>query len=297
MRFNSSFIALLAVGLVACGSAEDVSEETGAFEPTDFSTVVPSTESLEVEIEEEDVEPESTHPSSFYEQAQEVAARVNQARQTLQSHIDELKASVEPERLEIAGLDCAVWEADRARFYAKLSSCRTDIRGLRYQFVLEGRPLDSESDDDFVVLAAGRGRFLNPSRIESSVAGQIGYDFDAARLLFGNDGPTGRIAVGYRELGSVRQLRIAVDEVQWNAETEVRSAFHNYNRVIGRGGKLAYSRYSDFLTTDEDGTFVYGQDGLREAGRVSLAWARARAARATATVCGGTLGEECRRVV
>ncbi|MEO1172940.1 MAG: hypothetical protein AAFX94_12955, partial [Myxococcota bacterium] len=253
--------AAIVFGLFACG--ESTTPVDG-----EFAAAVPTAEALEVSVEEdaEPMPPEAEFdPSSFYEQAQEVAARVNEARKTLQAHIDEIKASGEPVATSIEGRECAVWQQERPRYDAQLTACRLEERARRYSFKLEGRTLGSE--DEFILLAAGRGRLLDLDDADSRrVAGTIGYDFDAARALFDTEGPTGRIAVGYRSAGSVRQLRIAVDEVQWTTDSQVRSAFHNYIHSAGRGGRLTYSRNSDFLTTDGEGEFFSGQDGVREGG-------------------------------
>ncbi|MEM6531722.1 MAG: hypothetical protein AAF654_03830 [Myxococcota bacterium] len=294
----STAIATLAIALAGCG-------DTTTTDPVDseFAAVIPTTEALEVSVEEEpepippEIEDGATprfDPSSFYEQAQEVAARVNAARETLQAHIDDIKENGEPVATSIEGRECAQWDQERPRYEARLTACRLERRARRYSFKLEGRPLGSE--DEYLLLAAGRGRILE-GEDNRAVAGTVGYNFDAARTVFANEGPTGRIAIGYRSARSVRQLRIAVDEVQWSDETEVRTAFHNYLHVAGRGGRLTYSRNSDFLAENSTGDFVSGQDGVREGGRVSLAWSRMNRARAAATVCGGTLGERCLRVV
>ncbi|MEO0814264.1 MAG: hypothetical protein AAFY60_15485 [Myxococcota bacterium] len=287
-------IASAALGLAACGDTTDTVDSS------DFEAAVPSADTLEIAIDDtgEDEPAEGFDPSSFQEQAQEVAARINAAKDRLHAHIDDIKASVEPVEWtsESERAECRRWEQDRARYHARLTVCEVDLRATRYSFKLEGRGLD-EGEEDFVLLSAGNGRILERRNGVTSLSGRLGYNFDNARALFDTEGPTGRIAIGYRRTNDARQLRVAVDEFQPTAESPVRSAYHNYLWVRGRGGRLTYTRVSDFLAPAAEGGYESGQDGLTEGGRVSLVWASADKARAAATVCGGTVGEQCLRVV
>lgn len=288
MKLKPFIVAAAALGLTACGASDSV-------DSLEFEESLPTADTLEVVLDEESEPADGYDPTSFQEQAREVAANVNAALDRLQTHIDNIKATAEPVEVNSENGRCVRWEQDRERYHARLTVCEADVRAQRYAFRLEGRELDG-TDDDLVLLAAGNGRVLERRNGVISRAGQVGYDFDNARALFDTEGPTGRIAIGYRRTGDARRLRIAVDEFQPSADAPVRSAFHNYLWVQGRGGRFTYTRRSDFLTTDGEGGFVAGQDGVEEGGRISFAWARANRARAAATICGGTVGERCYRV-
>ncbi len=288
MKYKALIIGAAAVGLIACGSSDST-------DSTEFDAAVPTADALEVSLDDEGEQTDGYSPTSFQEQAREVAANINAALDRLQTHIDSIKATGEPVAVSSGNRSCVRYEQDRERYHARLTICEADLRAQRYAFELQGRALDG-SDEDLVLLAAGNGRVLERRNGVISRAGQVGYNFDNARALFDTEGPTGRIAIGYRHTGDTRRLRIAVDEFQPSVDSPVRSAFHNYLWSQGRGGRFTYTRRSDFLAPDGEGGFEAGQDGIEEAGRISFAWARANRARAAATVCGGTLGEACYRV-
>ena len=271
-----------------------------------YADVVPSEEMLSLTLDEASDADNSQaltrtyalegDPSTFQAKAREIAERLNAAMQTLQQKADMLKETAEVEATSRGRLSCQRWVADGENANFRLRSCELEARAERYSFVLEGRSLDSDNEEDYTVLMAGKGKQLPAYEGRRRGAGRIGFDFDASNQLFGS-GPTGKLSVGYRAAGPLRKLNLGLLEFQSETAEAPMTARHRYLHWIGRGGWLRAARHGDFITVDESDNFVGGTDGTEEFGRFALAWSRGGAARVAAAACGGTIGEQqCVRV-
>jgi hypothetical protein len=287
---------LLAQPLLGCFGGDG---ETAGTDDGDYEEAVPDAELLTLALSEEGEggaglalarRALDTDPSEIQAYAREIAAQVNAAVARTHAVLDELFAAVTPTTTTVAGAPCRLWEADGERNHWTLTVCREDRAARRYRFALTGRPLGADAAED-VRVVAGRGQIH--ARVEGlrRGAGRIGWDFDALRRLTG-EGPTGRVGVGYRAVGRLRQLHVALDGFQPQGATVAHDALLRFGRVIGQGGRLRFGVAADLLAPAEDGAgFVRGTDGVEEYGRAALVWARAGKARLVATVCGGTVGE------
>lgn len=288
--------ALLAQPLAGCFGGDEGAAEEG--DDGDYEEAVPDAALLALTLSEDDGEAElalsqaalDTDPSEIQAFAQEIVAEVNAAVERTHEILADLFAEVTPTETTIAGATCRVYETDGERNHWTLTVCREDRVARRYGFTLKGRPIGADLAADVLVLA-GRGRVLPRFDGKRRGAGRIGWDFDALHGLRG-EGPTGRVAMGYRAHGRLRQLHVALDGFQPEGAAVAHDALLRFGRVIGEGGRLRFGVAADLVAPAEDGAgYVRGSDGVEEYGRAALVWARAGKARLIATVCGGTLGE------
>ncbi len=196
----------------------------------------------------------------------------------------------------IEGKDCRVWQAAWDGVEWRLASCVEERVRRKYAFLLAGRPEGSTSEDDFLLVFAGRGAVLPKFEARKRGAGEIGYDFDNLATLTGEAGLRGKMAVGYRAAGRARQLVVAMDGVQGEGDAQPTRAVFRFVDLYGRGGKFSWITDNDFLTRDAAGEVVDGQDGVNEFGRAAISWNGDGAARTVVLACGGTLGEACFRI-
>ena len=285
-------VVLASAGLVACGAGgEDAVVD-------EFAEAIPNEGMLGLELGEGDQVGQALtveqgivgDPSDLRGHAQQAVSRVNEMLRETHARIDALIEDVEPTEVIREGVTCKVWEDDGQRAHWLLTSCRKDARARRFGFVLLGRPLDSTSKGDYVAVFAGEGALLPRFEGARRGAGRVGYNLDNLHSLRG-EGPTGKIGIGYRAAGRARQLNIGLQNFQpADAEQDI-SALYSFKRVVGRGGHLAFNLKADFLAASEEGDLSRGQDGLDEFGRVAVSFARNKAARTVAAVCGGSVGE------
>jgi hypothetical protein len=126
----------------------------------------------------------------------------------------------------------------------------------------------------------------------------VGFDLDALGALTGEGRGVGKVGIGFRHVGRVRQLNVALrDFARGEDETPV-SALYRYKRIVGIGGHASLLARGDVLTRDDAGGLTYGEDGSDEEMRMRLGWIKDQGARAVAIACGGTVGDgECARIV
>jgi hypothetical protein len=301
--------ALLAASLVACG--EGASDGSGDGVDTasagDYLEAVPDGDQLDLTLDEDGTaeqalsEPAPTPPAAEEPEpgpariralAHDVFQRINDRIHDTRDRIREAMAGVEPETLTVGGFQCKRWEKDGERAHWRFTSCRRDAKNRVFAFKLEGRPLDG-TDDDLLTVFAGEGRIIARFDDKKRGSGRVGYDLDNLNELTG-EGPTGKIGIGYRAVGKVRQLEVGLHELKQGADDVGISARYSYRQEIGKGGHVKLKANADLVTRDDDGNLVLGQDGTAEKARVALSWKHDKGARAAVALCDGTVGEgEC----
>ncbi len=227
-------------------------------------------------------------PSRIAEHAVKTANRIKAAREATHEVVEQILSGEGGEQVEVGGLDCRVFKKDIGEQSWKLSSCLKQARAKRFVFKLEGA---AQGSSDFVIVMAGEGAVLPRAEGKRRGAGRIGYNLDALNTLTG-EGPTGKVAIGYRAAGRFRQVVAAFKGFKAAGSDEDFSAVYRFRQVIGRGGSLKFIFKADVLSVD-NGTLSEDSDGEDEIGRVSMAFSRAGRARVAAVACGGSLGQRC----
>jgi hypothetical protein len=313
-RFAPRFTTALAVGatlaLTACGSdeADDSSSAgTGATGSAgDFAEAIPESQALALtlddtgsdETEAADAAPSAEHPR-LRGLTRGVFERINALREEAHARVDTLLEGVEPETYSEGNVECRRWSTDNEAetVHWVLTSCRRDAKNRHYAFALKGRPIDA-GDDALVPVMAGEGKVVARFDDRKRGHGRIGFDFDAYAALTGREGPAGQLGIGFRSVGPVRQLNVALRDVARAGDETPVSGLYRFKHIQGTGGRVTLLAHGDLLTADDAGALSLGEDGLEEHVRVALAWRRGLGARAVAAACGGSVGEgECARVV
>jgi hypothetical protein len=274
-------LALIGFG-VACGGSDNNDD-------SDATAAVPSADMLSLQVDSSgSAQALAPTPSQIDAAAQELTGDIEDAINTVQDRIDNLRDSATKKTTAIGRSECIEWDATADSVSYRLRSC--DHNGARdyFIFTLEGRAAASTSDGDYLTLAAGHGSKLPSFDNGRRGHGVIGFDFDNWRTLHGS-GPQGKIAVGYRAAGRARTLNVAFDKFAL-ADKTPHSALLRYHRVIDLGGRITFATVADIIEPNGSGGFEVGQDGLAEFARVALAWAQGRGARVSAIACGGSVG-------
>ncbi|MBC7793705.1 MAG: hypothetical protein H7Z43_08350 [Clostridia bacterium] len=286
VRYPILPLALCSVLAVsACGSDETIGTTT------ESADAVPDAQMLAITTPSTtDDQALSTDPSTINAAAEALADDVNDAVGLLQSKIDQLRATATVQTTTVGLTTCDVWIATIDAVAYRLSACERERLLQTHTFILEAHAATSTDDKDYVTVAAGHGGGLKSYEGERRGYGTIAYDFDALRTIRGS-GPSGKIAIGYRAAGQVRQLAISYKGFAYN-ESVPQSARITYKRIVGTGGKITFATYADVLAPGPNaGSYVNGTDGLDENARVSLGWLASGSARAAAFACGGTVGQ------
>ncbi len=290
-----SVVGLLGFAPLGCDS------DGGSGEPAvdEYTEALPDQQMLMMSLTEDEAQQQAltegiyqaalvNDPSQIQARAQEIADRVNAAVEETQAIIDANIEGVTPTETTVGRFLCRVWEKDIDANHWRLAVCERDLAAKRYFFSLYGWPLTGTEADKMLVLA-GEGRILPRFDGKRRGAGRIGYNFDNWNALTGQ-GPTGKAAIGYRAAGRLRQLHVGLRDLLPEGQTTPRSALYRFAHVIGKGGHLRFVVDDDVVKPEGNG-FVMGEDGIIELARAGLDWARGIGARATARVCGGSVGE------
>lgn len=300
----------LALALGALGCDTGTTEGTDS-EVAEFQTAVPGMQMMTLGFEDQATvsgaltteEGELGEPSAFKEHAQMLMDKVNGLLQLTHDQAEATFEDAEPITVTKGAYTCKRWEADGrgGKAHWRMSSCLKDKGAKKYAFRIDGRPMDSASDDDYLVVFAGEGKVLPKQAQEAGNtprgAGFIGYNFDNLATLTGKD-VAGRMGVGYFGLGKARHLVLALDGVKGANADQARTGIYRYKRVVGQGGHFSFVGLADWLTLDAGGAPIAGKDGTDELARAAIAWKADGAARTALTACGGTLGEGvCLRLV
>ncbi len=289
------FIALI---LSACGEEGDTEDPT--LETSDeYLEAIPAEDQLDLLLTDQEGQALTSEgyalegsPAQARELTQRIFQKVNNTVRESLERMRQAASNVEPETYEEGAVSCKRWLKTHDGVEWRLRSCQRDRRNRLYGFFLDGR---LEGAEEYLPVFAGEGRIIARFDDKRRGAGKIGYNLDNLNSLTG-EGPTGKIGIGYRAVGRVRQLRVGLKEFSRDGEEPI-SARYNYKQLVGFGGKVSFAARADFMSTDENGEFIMGRDELVERGRISLGWKRGLGARAALVVCDGTVGEgECVRV-
>lgn len=312
-------IITMALGAFGCDGGGTDGETAGDY--AEFETAVPGMQMLTLSFEDTGTttgaltteEGALGEPAAFKEHAKAVMDKVNEVLKLTHDQAAATFADAEPVVTTKGAMECRTWEADGegGKAHWRLSSCLKDKGAKKFMFRIEGRPIDSDADADYLTVFAGEGKLLPQSAQPAADggssgtakggglrgAGHIGYDLDNFATLTGKD-VAGRMGIGYYGLGAARHLVLALDGVKGVASDAPRSGIYRYKRVIGKGGHFSYVGQADWVTTDADGAFVAGKDGTDELGRAAIAWKSTGEARTALLACGGTLGDgQCLHLV
>jgi hypothetical protein len=306
----AGFAVSAALALTACGgneSDEGGTQTAGATEG-DFAEAIPDSQALALTLDDGATESEDTAaaadgspagPARLRGLTRAVFENVNALREEAHARVAALIEGVEPETYSEGKVECRRWATDNeaGTVHWVLTSCRRDAKNRHYAFALKGRPVDA-GDEALVPVMAGEGKVVARFDDRKRGHGRIGFDFDQYAALTGREGPAGRLGIGYRAVGPVRQLNVALrDFARAGDETPV-SGLYRFKHIQDTGGRVTLIANGDLVTADESGALRLGEDGLEEHVRAAVAWRRGLGARAVAAVCGGSAGEgECARVV
>lgn len=304
--FKVLVLLVCSMALVACGKDDETNEgSTGSTE--EFSEGVPGAEMMATSFSETATTGQNLEfatlegaltgqPSEIRAKAEEAAAQIKDAVADLHALADSLKAQGTATEFKRGLAECVAWEMDSESVHWKLSSCKKPALADRFVFLLQGRPVASTADADYLVVAAGEHGVLARQEGKQMGAGRAGYNLDNRFTLTGK-GSKGKAGIGYRAAGRYRHLSFGIKDYMPEGDTTPRSAKLTFTRVVGKGGNMRYASQADFVTMDANSELVQGQDGTVEKGRATISWRADGAARTAAVVCGGTVGDgKCVRV-
>ncbi len=286
-------------GLAACAPGSDDSSDP-TVENDEYVEAIPNTTMLGLDMGDAEVvqagqnltvqQALTAQPGSIREHAQEVMGNVNDMLGRTHDRIENIIANNEPTVIvNREGKECKLWETDGELNHWALAVCKTDARAKRFGVLLAGKPLGAPDNQYKAVFAADAHKLQRHEGARRG-HGRAGYNLDNLNALTGQ-GPTGTIGIGYRAAGPARQLNLGFKNFQPEAAEQSIDALYRFTHIAGRGGDFRFALHADFLTRDEEGDLTRGQDSVDELGRVVLTFAKDRAARAAAAVCGGTVGE------
>ena len=301
-------LATTAFVLPACGSSDD-NTGSGAASTDDFAEAIPGDEELALTLDDT---PENTaqsaltpddavgQPSRIRALAHNVFERVNGLRHQAHTRIEALISDTDPTVTTKGPLTCKQWQVDQNNVHWQLTSCEKNKKNRHYAFALKGRPIDA-GDDALVAVFEGEGRVMARFDGKKRGAGAVRFDFDALAELTGPSAdlaPAGRVGMGFRAVGAVRQLNVALHDFAPAGDDTPINALYHYKHIVDVGGRIGFLAHGDIVARADDGTLMQGEDGQDELVRAVVAWNRGVGARAAAAICGGTAGEgTCERIV
>lgn len=137
------------------------------------------------------------------------------------------------------------------------------------------------------------GEFSPKPRVEGRQRGSgiIRFDFDNIRAVDpdGNGPEAGRIAIAFRSIGGVRQVRVATLDLVKDGETMASSAPYRYAELPSGRGRFQWATPANFLNDGDP----------QELLSIDAAWTPQKAGRAMVRLSGGSLDvnevllEEC----
>lgn len=288
---------LISLSGLGCGEDSEATTPVEVSEASEYLEAIPTADELSLALTDADgqaltaaefaLEGEGA-PARVREITLAVFERVNAIIDRTQARILAEIKDVEPEELELGGFTCKRWLKTIEGVEWRLRACRRD-RALRlYGFLLEGRA-EGGAEADYAPVFAGEGVIRPRFDGQKRGVGRIGYDLDNLNALTGQ-GATGKLGIGYRAVGRVRQLNVGLKGFAPEGDTPT-DALYRYRQLIGLGGKVRLVARADLLAEDENGALVQGEDGLIERSRISLGWLRGKGGRAALLHCDGTVGE------
>jgi hypothetical protein len=193
----------------------------------------------------------------------------------------QLKLIEEVTRHRPTSWDEGVWTWDNAEFKKEDEQYGVfEIREIepgRYSYSWRvGNTMDER-------LEVFSGEFSPRDRVDGQQRGTgiIRFDFDNIRAVDpdGKGPEAGRVAIAFRSIGGVRQVRVATFDLVEDGKTEARSALYRYTQLPTGRGRFQWATPADFL---EDGEPL-------ELLSIDSAWTPEKAGRAQARVTGGSL--------
>jgi hypothetical protein len=295
---------LTTLSLTACGAGDDASTSEASSDT--FAEAIPDSDALALTLDDGETAADDPNgaaltgqPSELRRLTRGVFEKVNALREATQARVDALLEGVEPTTFTEGNLECKRWVADNAAetTHWQLTSCQKDKKNRHFAFALKGRAVDA-ADDALVAVMSGEGKVLARFDGKKRGSGHVRFDFDALAALTGEEGPAGKVAIGFRAAGRVRQLNVALRDFAEAGDDTPVSGLYRFKHILQVGGRVSLLAHGDILMRAEDDALVQGTDGEIETVRAALVWNRGRGARAAAAVCGGTVGEDtCERIV
>ena len=204
---NVLILAVLAVMVTACGGSSGTSATTTPEEKAAaYAEAIPNMDMLT--LSEDDTTAADTaaaasaklvgDPSAIREHNIQVMQRVNTLMKTVSNKITaiimEHAGTIPDEKAAIAkaatettkdGYPCMAWESDGELAHWKLEVCELDGEAKRYGFTVQGRPLDSTSEEDYLTAVGGTNAVLPAYDGKRRGHGKIGFNFDNWASLTG----------------------------------------------------------------------------------------------------------------
>jgi len=302
-----TFALLSTLTLPACGGEDDGGDSTSGADPeaAEFAEAVPTSDELALSMDDGDEAALTDEaaleggPSQLRAFARQIFENVNALREQAHARVEELFEGALPVTVTKGSVECRRWEADgdAGRAHWRLTSCRRDAKNRHFAFELEGRPIDA-GDEAYVIVMAGEGKVMARFDGKRRGAGRVGFNFDHLAELTGQEGPAGKLGIGYRAVGRVRQLNVGLRDFARAGDDTPVTGLYRYKHIVEVGGRVSLLAHGDLVARDAEDRLTLGSDGLDELVRAAVAWNRGVGARAAAAVCGGTVGEgECVRVL
>ncbi len=273
---------VLAIGM-GCGKEE---------EQEDALAVIPDGEMIGLGIGEVDSETFALQESalsageasanSFMDYAEQTMTKLNEL---LKSTHDKLTAltSAEPQVVTLRTLECKQWTKLAGEVTWRLTSCTRDKALRSYAYALQGAKVATPTEADYKVAFAGYGFVLERFDGKKRGKGFIGYNFDNLSALTGQP-LTGKLGIGYRAAGRVRQVNLGFLKFTSAAITNPLNAIFGYKHIVDLGSLFRFGIAGDFAKKDGD-AYVPGQDGFKEFGHVIAGWHKDGAGRIALRAC------------
>ncbi|MEI7892165.1 MAG: hypothetical protein WCI05_03690 [Myxococcales bacterium] len=309
----SSLLALMTL-VPACSS--NTSSGTGGATTDEYLMVIPGTDQLAITQGDTLLTTTSDQPLGTVSQAvvgetsdtqKEVDAirlLVNKMVSDTKAVISSVTASVTSTAITVGGRTCKRWEFIDKSIQWQLVSCKLtasrseedhsdggtgDDAGVvsagTYEFFLRGKP--DTAAGSYRMVFGGRGKGLPSFNDKARGHGWVGFDLDALKVLTGEN-LGGKIAIGYRASGKVRQLNLGFSGVTSATTTQPFDALYAFHHVVGNGSWLRNVVKGDYFKVDGL-KLVPGQDTKVDTIRRIVGWNREGAARAFLAVCGETV--------
>lgn len=302
-----AMLAVFAVSVLGLTQVGCLGGDDGTGSDDEFAMAVPDDEMLDLSLDGDGLETQSSalevegqalvgEPAKFKKHAKDVMAAVNALIAETYAEVQALFAGVEPVETTKGAWTCKTWEDDGVKAHWKLTVCLKDKNLKKYGFELQGRPIGSTSDKDYLVVFAGAAKLFPKFEEKKRGAGYVGYNFDNLNQLTGRP-LSGRLGVGYRAVGKVRQAVLGLDHVNAEAVDHEMNGIYRYARIVGIGGRFSFVGKGDYIAM-EDGKVVIGQDQLVERVRAAIGWKATGEARTVLKACDGTAGDgQCLKLV
>lgn len=275
--------------MMACGTGSNVADD-------EYVGPIPEKSALLITLDEDgstsyalesEESPVVGDPAKFRELGQSIADGLNKLITDTHEGLTWLLENSEPIDFKWKGYSCKLFEGDGEKVHWQLTSCIKDKKAKKNYFVLRGRPVGT--NDPLLPVVAGMGQKLPNYKGKWRGAGWIGYDLDNLSKIRG-DNIGGKVGIGYRAAGKMRQINIGLKELKGINMNEPTTGIYRYKHIIGVGGRFSFLTKADVLAKDSQGNVMAGQDNISETLFAKMGWLVMGNARTVVRVCDGTLG-------